>query len=312
MNVEFMYFEEYSILSKLALTNLFYWANSLMMNTTKYSIQAIEKFLKHHKIATFDQLKRAVGNPARCTVFRKLAELEYLSSYSHRGKFYTLRSIARFNALGLWDHRSVWFSRFGNLLDTAEALVNNSEAGYTASELKEVLHVKTKHALTQLARSGRIQREPFESVYVYLSGEDPIADRQRKARKAHLKNSFASVVIVNPDLAVEEAKATILLFCSMLNERQRRLYAGLESLKLGHGGDAHIASLLGMDPHTVARGRQELMSGELTHDRVRAEGGGRLLQEKNARDRRDDCEDYGIRNRRRSCEWMQMDSQNHT
>lgn len=280
MNLKYICFEEYSILSRLALTNLLYGANMLIMNTTKYSIQAIDKFLKHHKIATIDQLKTAVGNPARCTIFRKLAELEYLSSYSHRGKFYTLRSIARFNALGLWDYRSVWFSRFGNLLDTAEALVRSSEAGYTATELKEVLHVKTKHALTQLVRSGRIQREPFESVYVYLSGEDHVADQQRKARKAHLKNSFASVVIVNPDLAVEEAKATILLFCSMLNERQRRLYAGLESLKLGHGGDAHVASLLGMDPHTVARGRQELISGELTHDRVRAEGGGRLLQEK--------------------------------
>ena len=283
MAVYIKYFPEYSILRTLALTNFFVWANSLIMNKTKYSIQAIEKFLKHHKIATFDQLKTAIGNPARCTVFRKLANLQYLSSYSHRGKYYTLRSIARFNVLGLWDYRSVWFSRFGNLLDTAEALVKSSETGYTATELKEVLHVKTKHALTQLVRSGRIQREPFESVYVYLSGEDHIADQQRKARKSHLKNSFASVVIVNPDLAVEEAKATILLFCSMLDERQRRLYAGLESLKLGHGGDAHIASLLGMDPHTVARGRQELISGELIHDRVRAEGAGRLLQEKKRR-----------------------------
>jgi len=283
MAVYMKYFPEYSILRTLALTNFFVWANSLIMNKTKYSIQAIEKFLKHHKIATFDQLKTAIGNPARCTVFRKLANLQYLSSYSHRGKYYTLRSIARFNVLGLWDYRSVWFSRFGNLLDTAEALVKSSETGYTATELKEVLHVKTKHALTQLVRSGRIQREPFESVYVYLSGEDHIADQQRKARKSHLKNSFASVVIVNPDLAVEEAKATILLFCSMLDERQRRLYAGLESLKLGHGGDAHIAFLLGMDPHTVARGRQELISGELIHDRVRAEGAGRLLQEKKRR-----------------------------
>jgi hypothetical protein len=87
-------------------------------------------------------------------------------------------------------------------------------------------------------------------------------------------------MVVNPDLATEEAKATVLLFCSMLNERQRRLYAGLESLKLGHGGDAYIASLLGMDPHTVARGRQELILGDLGSDRIRAEGGGRLPQEK--------------------------------
>jgi len=58
------------------------------------------------------------------------------------------------------------------------------------------------------------------------------------------------------------------------------LYAGLESLKLGHGGDAHIASLLGLDPHTVARGRQELLRGDLAHGRLRAPGGGRLQQEK--------------------------------
>jgi len=267
-------------LRTLALTNLFVWANSLIMNKTKYSIQALEEFLKHHKIATFDQLKIALGNPARCTIFRKLAELEYLSSYSHRGKYYTLRSVARFSAMGLWNYRSVWFSRFGNLLDTAEALVHESEAGYAAAELKDILNVKTKHALTQLIRSGRLQREPFDSVYVYLSGENRVADRQRKARKVHLKRSFASLIVVNPDLAAEEAKASILLFCSMLDERQRRLYAGLESLKLGHGGDAHIASLLGMDPHTVARGRQELIIGDLSRDRVRPEGGGRLPQEK--------------------------------
>jgi hypothetical protein len=253
------------------------------MNTTKYHLQALKKFLDHQKIATLDEVKAALGDPARCTVFRKLAELEYLSSYSHRGKYYTLRSIARFSAQGLWHHRSVWFSRFGNLLDTAEALVQGSEAGYTAAELKDILHVKTKHALAQLSRSGRLQREHFNLVYVYLSGESHVADRQRKARKVHLQASSASLIVVNPDLAAEEAKATILLFCSMLDERQRRLYAGLESLKLGHGGDAHIASLLGMDAHTVARGRQELISGNLNHDRVRVAGGGRLPQEKKRR-----------------------------
>ena len=267
-------------LRTLALTKLFIWANSLIMNTTRYQIQALKKFLDHQKIATLDEVKAALCDPARCTVFRKLAELEYLSSYSHRGKYYTLKSIARFNAQGLWNYRTVWFSRFGNLLDTAEALVQESEAGYTAAELKGILHVKTKHALTQLTRNGRLQRQEFNSVYVYLAGESHVANRQRKARKVHLQASSASLIVVNPDLAVEEAKATILLFCSMLNERQRRLYAGLESLKLGHGGDAHIASLLGMDPHTVERGRQELISGDLSPDRVRAKGGGRLPQEK--------------------------------
>ena len=97
------------------------------------------------------------------------------------------------------------------------------------------------------------------------------------------EQSLAGVIVANPDLAAEEAKATILLFCSMLDEKQRRLYAGLESLKLGYGGDAHISALLGMDPHTVARGRQELISGNLNKDGVREKGGGRYTQEKKHR-----------------------------
>jgi hypothetical protein len=102
-------------------------------------------------------------------------------------------------------------------------------------------------------------------------------------RETHGRQSFAALIVKNPKLAEEEAKATILLFCSILDEKQRRLYAGLESLKLGHGGDVHIASLLGMDPHTVARGRQELMGGELDSEGLRTEGGGRLPQEKKLR-----------------------------
>ncbi len=268
------------IMRTLVLTKTLVWANSLIMNTAKYHLQDIRDFFDAHKIATFDQLKAVLGNPARCTLFRKLAQLEYLSSYSHRGKFYTLRSIARFTEPGLWSCQSVWFSRFGNLLKTAEALVARSEAGYSAAELKEILHVKTKHALTQLVRCDLLGRKKFDSVYVYLSVETAVARRQEKARKVRLKKSFASVTVTNPDLAVEEAKAIVMLFCSMLDERQRRLYAGLESLKLGHGGDTYIASLLRMDPHTVARGRQELISGDLSSKNIRAAGGGRFLQEK--------------------------------
>lgn len=266
---------------KLALTNLNIWANSLIMNTQKYQLQVLRQFFDKHKIATLDQICAALGDPARCTIFRKLGDLQYLSSYSHRGKYYTLKSIARFTSQGLWNFDSVWFSRFGNLLQTAEAFVQHSEAGYSAAELKEILQVKTKHALAQLVRNGRLQREVFDAVFVYLSTEKPVASRQRKARKALIQQSPAALIVVNPDLATDEAKALLILFCSMLDERQRRLYAGLESLKLGHGGDAYIASLLGMDPHTVARGRKELMSADLTPgDRIRVKGAGRPLQEK--------------------------------
>jgi hypothetical protein len=250
------------------------------MNIPKYHTKDLMKFFAKKRIATLEQLKEVMGNPSRCTIFRKLGELSYLSSYSHRGKYYTLKSIARFSSQGLWECRSVWFARFGNLLDTAESFINRSDGGYSATELKDILHVKTKHALIQLVRSDRLQRERIEAVYIYFSADPKVCIHQKKVRAALSKKSSASIIITNPDMAAEEAKATILLFCSMLDEKQRRLYAGLESLKLGHGGDAHIASLLGIDAHTVARGRQELVSGEIAADTVRVSGGGRLSQEK--------------------------------
>jgi hypothetical protein len=268
----------------LALTIAIKKANSLIMNTTKYHLQALKQFFDRHKIATLDQLQEALGNPARCTVFRKLSDLQYLSSYSHRGKYYTLKPIAQFSEQGLWSFRSVWFSRFGNLLQTCQAFVHHSDTGYSAGELRDILQVKTKHALTKLVRDARLAREKFDSVYIYFSAQKDVASRQIKTRKALLRQSAASLIVANLDLATDEAKALLVLFCSMLNEKQRRLYAGLESLKLGYGGDAHIASLLGMDPHTVAKGRRELMEADLTAtDRLRAPGAGRPSQEKKRR-----------------------------
>jgi hypothetical protein len=268
-------------MATFALTLVDFKDNVAIMKTATFHPKTVASFLKRRKIATLEEIGDAMGSASRRTVFRNLSQLEYLSSYSHRGKFYTLKSIARFSREGLWSVHSVWFSRFGTLLDTAAAWVQRSETGYDAAELTRALHVEAKHALTQLVRQGRLQRHVLGNRYVYFSADDATAKQQRKRRDAHAATSRTTAVIVsNPDLAVDEAKATLLMFFSMLNEKQRRLYAGLESLKLGHGGDAHIAKLFGIDPHTVARGRQELEAGQWEGQAIRAKGGGRLSQEK--------------------------------
>ncbi len=93
-------------------------------------------------------------------------------------------------------------------------------------------------------------------------------------------------VLVTFELAdgfTDEVKAAIILFYSMLDERQRRVYAGLESLKLGHGGDRQLGEWLDLGPHTVAQGRRELLEAASltpTAYRVRRPGGGRPTLEK--------------------------------
>jgi hypothetical protein len=253
------------------------------MRTEQYLQKNLSAYFKRNKIATLDQLQSALGKPKERTVFRKLKSLDYLSSYSHRGMYYTLQSIAKFNGEGLWSHRAVWFSRFGSLLDTAKAFVENSEAGYSSAELHEALHVETKHCLLKLVRAGQLSREKLQGRYVYFCSEPEKYRSQLKVRKQRKKKPLATMLVANPDLADDEAKAVVLLFFSALNERQRRLYAGLESLKLGYGGDRYIANLFGMAPHTVARGRRDLENGDWDTSRLRAKGGGRSPVEKKRR-----------------------------
>ena len=72
------------------------------------------------------------------------------------------------------------------------------------------------------------------------------------------------------------------LFFSRLDEQQRRWYVGLESKKMGHGGDVLLSQITGMDVETIRRGRREL-EGDLANrpaDRIRLEGGGRPPVEK--------------------------------
>ena len=233
-------------------------------------------------IATLPELKQALGTSVDITVFRKLKELSYLTSYSHRGRFYTLDYIPRFDSNGLWSFRSVWFSRHGTLVETLAALVQESRQGYFADELQQILHVEVKDALLQLVRQRRLARQEVAGIYLYGSSDSPTRRRQVLLRQQmpDLPVSGANSVSGAPKVSGEELKASIVLFSSSLNEKQRRLYAGLESIKYGRGGDRRLAAFLQLDPHTVARGRKELLAQEVDSERVRKPGGGRKQTEK--------------------------------
>ena len=56
----------------------------------------------------------------------------------------------------------------------------------------------------------------------------------------------------------EAVERAIAFTFSARNERQRRLFAATEALKLGHGGIAYVAPLLDCHRRTVERGLQEL------------------------------------------------------
>jgi hypothetical protein len=245
-------------------------------------LEVFRSFLQKQKVATLEELKRWLGTSATMTVFRKLKALGYRSSYSHRGKYYTLANLPRFDERGLWSCGAAWFSRDGNLLATCQRLVEDAEAGLTASELQALLSGEVKEPLLQLYRRKRIDRQALGGVYVYFSRE-PGRRREQGLRREGRSAAWESEESPLGAERSPELQAAIILFYSLLDEQQRRLYAGLEAHKVGYGGDRKIAEFLGLDVHTVARGRRELMGGQVERQRVRQAGGGRKSTEKKRR-----------------------------
>lgn len=69
----------------------------------------------------------------------------------------------------------------------------------------------------------------------------------------------------------------INLFLSRLNEPQRRWFAALEALRIGHGGKHLLAQITGLSPMTIRRACRELKTGlaDCPDEGLRAPGGGR-------------------------------------
>ena len=254
------------------------------MRSTQFSVDTIIALLRKQTIASLPEVMAALGARAsRRTAFRKLKDLAARTSYSHRGGYYTLDELVDFDERGLWSFAGIRFSRIATLIATAESFVSRAEAGHFGEELDNLLHVGTQDALRKLVRDGRLTRHQLTGQFLYCAADRPQQAQQLRARRLLLATPGLVRPLPDAGLMPEELRAAIMLFASLLDERQRRLFAGLESLKCGWGGDRRIATLLGIDPSTVATGRRQLVAHDVELDRVRRAGGGRRPTEKKRR-----------------------------
>ena len=244
-------------------------ANHNIMRPPKFSSDTLKVFLEKHTIATMPQLRGALNTSVDMTVLRKLKALGYHASYSHRGKYYTLSQIAQFDDQGLWSVGEVHFSRHGTLRSTAHSFVNDSLAGYTARELRRDLHVEVKGTLLDLMRRDQLVRQTVSGEYVYISAIPVVGRKQIMTRQDDDTGALDQLADDAGPVLAHQLRASIILFVSLLDEKQRRLWAGLESIRIGHGGDSAISKFLGVATQTVAKGRRELLSRDIEVERTR-------------------------------------------
>lgn len=117
-----------------------------------------------------------------------------------------------------------------------------------------------------------IGREKVSGVFIYFSIDEKVRTQQLLERKEQAMSSEN----FSDDVLAHELKAAIILFYSLLDQRQRRFFAGLESMQIG--GDAKVARILGIDPHTVSKGRNQLLAQDVNESAHKRSG--RLTVEK--------------------------------
>jgi len=246
----------------------------------KHSVyDVINRYFNRVKITTLDQLKKKLNTKVDKTVQRHLKELDYFSSYSHKRQYFTLKRIAEFDNQGLWTYKDVYFSIHGTLINTIEHFIAISEQGYCSEELDTLMNVSTNNTLLQLVKCERIIRLKVEKRFYYFSIIPYKMKQQILLRRSVVEKKFG-VKLTTRRLESVELKRGLALLFNQLDEKQKRLYAGLEAAKLGYGGDKIVSEIFGIDPHTVSKGRQEILTGDFEKERIRKKGGGRITIKK--------------------------------
>src|SRR6266446_3702134 len=139
----------------------------------------LEKLFHRRKCWMLGQLAEALGY-ALISVRRFLKQIGYFRSYTHNGKWYTLRDSPDFNRDGLWQHKQIGFSKHGPLTATIAYLVARSPAGLSASQLTQKLQHPCHAVLTQLHKAGQLDRVQLAGQFRYLASDPQLNGRQRE------------------------------------------------------------------------------------------------------------------------------------
>ena len=139
----------------------------------------LQKLFNRRKCWMLAELAQALGY-ALITMRRLLKEVGYFRSYTHNGKWYTMRALPQFNRDGIWQHRRIGFSKQGSLTATITHLIGRSAAGLSAKELGEKLLHPCHAVLTILHKAGEIDRLKIGGEFRYLSTKEGTNRRQRE------------------------------------------------------------------------------------------------------------------------------------
>jgi len=141
------------------------------------AVRWLVKVFQRRRVVDLAAIQSEVGRSRR-SVFRDLAQIDYLSSFTHAGRYYTLVELVSFDEHGLWFHGSIGFSQAGTLKETVVREVEQSAVGCTHLELARLLRVRVHNTLLDLVSHQRIARHLWQGCQLYVSHDAAHAAEQ--------------------------------------------------------------------------------------------------------------------------------------
>ncbi len=179
------------------------------------------KNFRRKKVMLIEDLARQL-ECSLITARRRLKQWHTYTSYNRNGRYYTLPDIPRFDQNGLWCHKDVFFSRYGNLKETVIHLVNNSEAGLTGTEIGKLVGLSSRSFLSHFRNLEQIHRVKVDNLFVYFGSDEKCFIMQKQKRqdyttRTHLTklptDAEAVVILVErihyPHLNIEQLSARL-------------------------------------------------------------------------------------------------------
>ena len=176
------------------------------MLTKSESSKALKRLFRRFPVVDLETLSRTLQTRSRMSIFRRLREMGYFSSYNHAGRYYTLADIPKFDDYGLWMHQGIGFSQFGSLKSTIVELVNRSPIGHTHMELNNLLRIRVHNALLAVVRERHISRQRIAKIFLYVSIEPQHAHEQISRRQQQLADREKAV----PDIPIATVIAILI------------------------------------------------------------------------------------------------------
>ncbi len=168
------------------------------MLSPKESGKVLVKVFRKKYIVNLDELFHVLDTRSRMSVFRRLKPLEYLTSFTHAGRYYTLPDIPKFDKLGLWFYQDVGFSSAGTLKSTIVDIVHSSEDGMTPKEMLNLLRLHVPNSLHntlhELTKNKKLERHRLQRLPLYTSIDFDIAQNQMTRRERIKSRSLIPAV----------------------------------------------------------------------------------------------------------------------